>query len=191
MKIKKVVDICKDSNILVLIKQNDIQWMGSDHALYPLYDMPELDPESVLIAYDVPENKRKKMALRYKDAGELHLCLDDICQESRCEWMNIGVIADGAELLPVETATGMRYIDRSFALPLADAEEDIEIYERYTESGQLYFALKVGLIVKGIVTEFRPRKLMADKLDRLASGTRDAITYDERAEIAAGRALME
>ena len=50
MKINKIAGICKRANLIKLYDEpdgSDVQWCGTDAAIYPLYSLPVLDGDNV------------------------------------------------------------------------------------------------------------------------------------------------
>ena len=47
MKIKKIIDLCKKRGIFRLYAGESVQWISDGCALYPLYNLPEFDEETL------------------------------------------------------------------------------------------------------------------------------------------------
>ena len=47
MKIKKLIDLCKKRGCFYLFEDERVQWLSDGVALYPLYNVPEFDEETL------------------------------------------------------------------------------------------------------------------------------------------------
>lgn len=66
------------------------------------------------------------------------------------------------------------YINTRYLEPFADIETGYEIYERTREDGMLYFAIKSGLILRGIVLpSFGDEKFIKELLKEILQYTTD------------------
>ena len=85
MKIKSIAAICKkNKNIAIFERYSDdgdilTQYIGDGSAVYPVVGLPQLDKESLLTIFDVPE---KDMATPYK---ECPLCGAHLDSGEKCE----------------------------------------------------------------------------------------------------------
>ena len=64
MKIKSIAAICKKNKQVVLFNRYSdsgtlSQYIGDGNAVYPISGLPELDEESILTIFDVPEKQRE------------------------------------------------------------------------------------------------------------------------------------
>ena len=72
MKIKSIAAICKKNKQVVLFNRYSdsgtlSQYIGDGNAVYPISGLPELDEESILTIFDVPEKQRKDRAYHGSD----------------------------------------------------------------------------------------------------------------------------
>ena len=75
MKIKSIATICKKNKQVVLFNRYSdsgtiSQYIGDGSAVYPISGLPELDEESILTIFDVPEKQREDWLVRYRDIPE-------------------------------------------------------------------------------------------------------------------------
>ena len=64
----------------------------------------------------------------------------------------ISIFSSGIKMIPYETSDGIAFVDSKYLAPLQDIEENmLELYERRTSEGELYFAAKTGLMLVGII----------------------------------------
>ena len=64
MKIKSIATICKKNKQVVLFNRYSdsgtlSQYIGDGNTVYPISGLPELDEESILTIFDVPEKQRE------------------------------------------------------------------------------------------------------------------------------------
>ena len=62
---------------------------------------------------------------------------------------------------PLITRDGLEFIDNNFLTPLADVADEIELFERRTADGGVYFAVKMGLMIVGVIM---PLAIVEEKL---------------------------
>jgi hypothetical protein len=75
MKIKSIATICKKNKQVVLFNRYSdsgtlSQYIGDGNTVYPISGLPELDEESILTIFDVPEKQREDWLVRYRDIPE-------------------------------------------------------------------------------------------------------------------------
>lgn len=90
------------------------------------------------------------------------------------ERSKISICLNGIELEPLKTSQGIKYINTRYLEPFADIETGYEIYERTREDGMLYFAIKSGLILCGVVLpSFGDEKFIKELLKEILQYTTD------------------
>lgn len=75
MKIKSIAAICKKGKQVILYNRHESggtlqQYIGDGMTAYPVSGLPELDEESVLTIFDVPEKQREDWLVRVMAAPE-------------------------------------------------------------------------------------------------------------------------
>ena len=82
----------------------------------------------------------------------------------------------GYIMRPIMTSDGLELIDNEYMAILSDVADNLELFERRTENGQIYFAAKLGLMVVGVIM---PLNLIEDKfvevVETLAENARTAL----------------
>lgn len=152
MEIKKIINFCKKSGHLYLFETEAEQWISDGFALFPLFDLPLFDEESILKAYDIPEKKAAKMHIKH----DLHLPIaynfaNETADEMQCE---IGDEIFG-NATAITTSHGMMFINSKYLTPFAAAADDmLYIFERTSADGQVYFAVKIGFSLVALVMPF-------------------------------------
>lgn len=152
MEIKKIINFCKKRGALYLFDGDGVQWISDGVAVYPLFNLPIFDEESILKAYDISGKKAEKLFMKRDDHLPAAYDFSDECKgEAVCE---VGDVIFG-DALAISTSTGMMFIERKYLSPFRDMEDDmLYIYERMTPEGQTYFAIKIGFSLVGIVQPY-------------------------------------
>lgn len=145
--------------------------------------------------YDVSPNKQEKMF--FKKSKELPEELDfrDVIEnELAVEMMPLRISINGFTGIPLKTSCGVEFIASQHLTPL-NSTDNLLIYERCSESGRRYFALKIGMILVGIVLPVNIiNDSLVDTLNELSeqccislenrkSKTADESTNDEQEKI--------
>ncbi len=153
MIINKVIQLCKKEKRIVLIDTADSQWISDGHAVYPMHEMPEFDMDSLLKTYDISAKKGEKLIKSHITVGDIRLNLNDVCEgEDRCELNPIRIAINGTTYVQVLTETGCELLDSKYFAPVSDANEDmVQIYQRTSESGEVYFAVKDGMFLIALI----------------------------------------
>lgn len=131
MKINKIAGICKRAGMIRLYDEHtgDMQWCGTDAAIYPLYSLPVLDSDTVgpVIAA----------------AGEKYI------GEPIFQFL-IGGTVYNAYHRPI--AGGVLFVNAGYLKPLLGGEDDPELYLRGSDSlTNEYIAVKQGLMLAAII----------------------------------------
>ena len=152
MEIKKIINFCKKRGALYLFDGEETQWISDGIAVYPLFNLPIFDEESILKAYDISGKKAEKLFIKRDSHLPERLDFSDNCKEElMCE---IGDVIFG-DALAISTSTGMMFIDRKYLSPFRDMQDDmLYVYERMTPDGNTYFAIKIGFSLVAIVSPY-------------------------------------
>lgn len=177
MKLKKIEQILKQNKTIILYHgPDDIQFLSDGAALYPMFNLPELTKESIFTMFDIPEEKASKFLFEIRALSQtLDVNVKDIDPtENLLERSKISICLNGIKLEPLKTSQGIRYINTRYLEPFADIETGYEIYERTRTDGMLYFAIKSGLILRGIVLpSFGDEKFIKEPLKEILQYTAD------------------
>ncbi len=125
-------------------------------AIYPLYNVPSLTEEVICSIFDFTEKQREKMHFRHENDLPAIYCFDDITRnEVRCERSSVEIDGGQGGLIACQTSQGIMFLDRQYLAPISDVPwNQIEIFERQTESGKIYFAVKSGLLLLALVMPY-------------------------------------
>lgn len=154
MKFRKIIDLCKKENRLLLYNQEKLtetptQWISNGAAIFALYDMPEMYIEAICRMYDIPNSKYDNMyTSHFQTLPEAFDFSDMLKDEIPVDRIEIEVIRSGLQLVGLKTSTGIEFVDRRY---LAVFDDEIELYERRLASGQIYFAVKKGMLLQAII----------------------------------------
>ena len=179
MKIKAIAKLCKDTRQIIIMDddQGDVQWISNGVGIYPLWGMPELDPDTVCIILDIPEEERAKYKITRQGMPK-NLCFRDHDDTERLVLNNLLTIGfGGEELMPARTSLGLWFYNQSLLRPLSDIKKPVEIYERETSDGQVYLACKTGVLLQSVILPKLPYpEQLLDHLETLARELRTSIT---------------
>lgn len=155
MKIKKVESILKSSKTIITFKSNDnCQWIGNGAAFYPVNNLPTLTKENIFAMFDIPENKQDKFYFEERELPEA-LCFKDTDETERIlDRSEYAINTQGRNLEPLKTSQGISFIDKRLLSPFEKEESGYEIYERTSTSGGVYFAIKSGFLLLGVVGSY-------------------------------------
>lgn len=159
MKTKKIIDLCKKAGCLILIneKRNNNQWVSDGYAIYPLLGLPIFSLEQLCLTYDIDEKKKDKMQLKVWDELPNSFDFRDNCEDTEepVNGIDFGFAFEDSSALPLNTKDGISFMDKKYLTPLSDVRDNLRIFTRYDEIGRMYFVLKVGYMLYGIVTPMK------------------------------------
>lgn len=151
MKLKKIEALCKQQKRVVIFDLPSGRWIGDGNAMYLVKDMPKMTKDELLSMFDVPEDKRNHFSFIEKcDVTEVNLN-DTDQSEVILDRSEFGIDFHKHSYEPLETSKGISFICRDYLKPFDDKEQGYEIYERTAPDGTLYFAVKRGFLLVGIV----------------------------------------
>ena len=105
--------------------------------------------------FDIPEKKQDKIRFEHKrQLPEAISFTDTVDAENALEFGNISIYARGRVLRPLKTSLGVIYINEKYLKPFSDAENGVQLYERYTPGGEVYIAVKEGFLLTGIILPY-------------------------------------
>lgn len=170
MKMRKVIDLCKNSRMLRLYEHEGVQWISDGSALYPLWGMPALTPEGLCTAYDITDKQWEKIQFvhEYDGIPKTIETADIIDGEVAAIRAPMWIRWSGMSLVPFKVSTGVEWVDAAYLTPF-EKDERLELFERRMPSGRLYFAVKVGFELVGILSpEKLPTKQLTEDIEILA-----------------------
>lgn len=125
MKIKSIAAICKkNKNIAIFERYSDdgdilTQYIGDGSAVYPVVGLPQLDKESLLTIFDVPEKDRDNYFVKTLGVP-VGISFEDTDETERhVEREGISIIYSGRTLKPIRTTRGLVFIESRYLSPVA------------------------------------------------------------------------
>lgn len=155
MKIKNIAAICKKQKRVVLFNRYNgdsiTQYIGDGGAAYPISGLPELDDESILTIFDVPEKQREDWFVRYMTIPEGINFEDTDANEKVIERGDLSIVYAGKTLKPLQTRRGLVFIESRYLSPVSDVLDVLELYERVTPFGAPYIVAKAGFLLQAVI----------------------------------------
>lgn len=153
MKIRKIIDICKKRGNITIFESGKEQWISDGAAIFPMFNLPQFDQDSLCKTYDITDKQAAKIHFRHEYSMPAAYDFEDCTDDENIVMRGPMCLSDaGSGIIPYMTSQGVAFIDAKYLLPLSDMEESmLNLYERHTESGQIYFAAKSGLMLVGII----------------------------------------
>ena len=156
MKINKIAGICKRAGMIRLYDENtgDMQWCGTDAAIYPLYSLPVLDGDNVGPVMNFSDKELKNIVVE-------HVCIpprydvNDTAEGEKYIGEPIFRFVIGSNVYNAYQrpgTLGVLFINAEYLKPLLGGEDDPELYLRSDNSftGE-YIAVKQGLMLAAII----------------------------------------
>lgn len=195
MKIKSIAAICKKGKQVVLFNRHESggtlqQYIGDGMTAYPVSGLPELDEESILTIFDVPEKQREDWLVRVMAAPEGINFEDTDVNEKMIERDNLSIVYSGKTLKPLQTRRGLVFIESRYLSPVSDVLDVLELYERFTPQGTPYIVAKAGFLLQAVIMPYDVITAgFVERLQRLASDC--AFALDLRRQEEANAAAHE
>ena len=198
MKIKSIAAICKkNKNIAIFERYSDdgdilTQYIGDGSAVYPVVGLPQLDKESLLTIFDVPEKDRDNYFVKTLGVPAGISFEDTDETERHVEREGISIIYSGRTLKPIRTTRGLVFIESRYLSPVADVLDVLELYERRTAEGTPYIVAKAGFLLQAVIMPYDViSQQFVDNLKRLTEQCALSIDLREREKELARAAEQE
>lgn len=153
MKIKKIIDLVKKTGVLAIYESKDCQWLSDEYGIYPVTDIPEMCAVTLCAVYDFTSKQADK--LRIIDRIPLpnkYNYADSVENEKIIPQCPIEIIVGDKRLISYSTSQGIAFLDKRYLAPFSDMDEGmLRVFERYTAEGDLYFVVKNGLMLVGVI----------------------------------------
>ena len=188
MKHQKLFSLCKKKGCFIIFgnedNKNQNQWLGTDAGLFLIEHLPYLTKSYIIALLDITPKQQEKTI--FKHESNLPICYnfgDSDESEKMLEQDLIAQTYKGDNVQPLFTSQGIKFINTALLEPFADVADMIEIYERFTEDGHIYFAVKFGMMLKAIIM---PINILSEdfvtKIETLAIKCRAALNEQVRKE---------
>lgn len=156
MKLKKVTAICSKSKCYRLYDRISdggeiTQWLGDGNAIFPLNGLPILDEETLCAVFDISEKQRENIAV-WHGAIPAAVNVDDADRTERAlNDDDFSMVYAGTELKPLNTRSGITFIQSKYLSPLEDVLDYMQLFERQTPDGVSYVVAKTGLLIAAVI----------------------------------------
>lgn len=140
--------------IAVVTDTDGTQWVGDGVALYPLLKMPELDEEGFYALFDINDIQSAGYSFKRTNLPDGTSLEDAISEENELKRIPLKICCESRELEPIITSQGLCFIDEDHIKPVCN-ESYMKIFERYNAKGELYFAVKNGLMLVAIIAPYK------------------------------------
>ena len=162
MKIKSIAAICKkNKNIAIFERYSDdgdilTQYIGDGSAVYPVVGLPQLDKESLLTIFDVPEKDRDNYFVKTLGVPAGISFEDTDETERHVEREEISIIYSGRTLKPIRTTRGLVFIESRYLSPVADVlfRNRRKVNARRTAEGTPYIVAKAGFLLQAVIMPY-------------------------------------
>lgn len=66
MKIRKIIDICKKNGNIIIFESGKEQWISDGAAVFPMFNLPQFDEDSLCRTYDITDKQAAKIHFRHE-----------------------------------------------------------------------------------------------------------------------------
>jgi hypothetical protein len=142
MKIKSIAAICKkNKNIAIFERYSDdgdilTQYIGDGSAVYPVVGLPQLDKESLLTIFDVPEKDRDNYFVKTLGVTAGISFETQTKRKARRAGRISIIFRKNLEADPHNERAGIHR--KRYLSPVADVQDELELYERRTTVARLH-----------------------------------------------------
>lgn len=156
MKINKIAGICKRAGMIRLYDENtgDMQWCGTDAAIYPLYSLPVLDGDNVGPVMNFSDKELKNIVVEHVRIP-LRYDVNDTAEGEKYIGEPIFRFVIGSNVYNAYQrpgTLGVLFINEAYLKPLLGGEDYPELYLRSDNSfTDEYIAVKQGLMLAAII----------------------------------------
>ena len=154
MKVKSIISICNAEKGVDIYGVGDKfeQFFSCNNAMYLMSGLPKLDESSAYMLFGVPVDKQEKfnvsIAEGYPQRFDLSSCDEGEVTVARS---SIRIKVFGGEYEPIGTSQGVVFISTKYLAPFDDAKNGVVLYERIDKYGKIYFAVKEGFMLVGVI----------------------------------------
>lgn len=154
MKYAKIIKNCvKRKQLTLFTDAKDQQWITDGCAVYPMLGMPLLDETAIRSIYDIPEGVNIK-AETGLPSGYNFSDVDETENQVFPEKIQLPI---GDDLASIRTQEGVTFVSRKYIQPIEDDDDygAIGLYERISDGGMVYIAVKSGWRLQAIIIPVR------------------------------------
>ena len=185
MKIKSVAALCKKRKNVTLF-QGSAQWVGDGSCMYPLFNMPEMEMKNIVAMFDIPESKVSEYTTKVREIP-VEVDINDFCAtESEIEQIETCITYKGNMYEVIPTSAGAKLINVKYLSPFSDMI-GCELYERKNDAGNIFIAVKQGMILYGIIIPEDITEFLQKSIDKMSLICNTAIKLKKQKESAEKR----
>ena len=177
MIFKNLTALCRQrKRIWMYGDPEGVQWVSEGNAMYPLHGMPGMTGQVLARVFDVPEKDLGKYSIKQEETLPAMFDYGDAAAEAQLRPEPFIFKRYDALLCPVQTSRGLMFYDPELLKPLRDVQETLNLYERATPQGTVYFAAKAGFLLQAIIL---PKKvdnvLLLSELQGITQALRETV----------------
>lgn len=185
MKINKIAGICKRAGMIRLYDEHtgDMQWCGTDEAIYPLYSLPVLDSDNVGPVMNFSDKELKNIVVEHESIPDYYDISDNAVGEKLLNGSLIRIVIGNTiyNAYRRQHESGLLFINSEYLKPLLGSEDVPILYLREGGRTGEYIAAKQGLMLAAII---EPEKALinvrnADTADAFAQAMQDELARIE------------
>lgn len=186
MKLKGIAALCKKNKWANVFQEygNDtelVQYIGDGTAFYQVNNLPNLDKESLLTIFEIPEKQWGSWLVQVNEIPAGIDFSDATTEERVVQQLEPAIIYNEKTLLPLQTQKGIVFLDSKYLLPLSDVLDILSLFERKTKTGQTYIVAKAGLMLKAVIA---PKDIITtrfiEQLEELAKECACSLSQKEK-----------
>ena len=157
MKVSKIAQLCKAERDITLVNvqeegEKPMQWVGTIHAIYPLYGLRTMDKAQLFTIFDITDKQASKITFTETTADKKAYRLDTHdFTEKGVQPLPISIAVGGSVYVPFDTSKGMRLVDRVYLMAMTKEVDLLSYSERQTADGKIYIVARMGMLIVGIV----------------------------------------
>lgn len=149
VNIKKVIELCIKEKRLILFNGGDRQWVSCGFAVYPMLNMPHFNETSIRATYSIPDTVKVE---EVEGMPEAYSFADIDQRENQVFFERIQLQPAAEQLVSLRTQAGVTFVQAKSLKPIEEGESgSYGLYERITDSGQIYIAVKQGLLLDAVI----------------------------------------
>ena len=185
MKIKKIVDMCRrEGTVKIFVDEKGVQWLSNGYACYPLYDVPKLTEDEFYTIFDFSPKQRNETIFARTDFPESISNHDVHPTDRHCERHSQHIPFGSRLLIPFSTVEGIKFLDSEYLAPLAGETDKVEVFERISDNGESFFAVKVGMSLRAIIMPFNAiNKSFVENIGEIYSLCKSALINKDAEQI--------
>lgn len=182
MKIKKAFEICKKQGVIRIYRNDyDEQYLSDGVAIYPIFELPNLNEDYICRLYDITDSQREKIAFDIVKGIPGVDVSDSTDDETPAKIWDLSLSYNGAIITPVTTDEGVMFINQLYLKPFAAMpKNDMHITKRVC-GNMRYFCIKFGMLAYGFIAPMSiVSKDFVEKLERLYQQSKIILTNQQK-----------